>query len=214
MAAPAAKVTPKQQFLTELWDDNPIFRQVLGICSTLAVTNLMANTLLMCLGLVWATVMTNITVSALRAYTPQRVRMVVQVLIIACYVIVVDITIRAQFPDIHQVIGPYVGLIVTNCIVMGRAEAFACKNPVWPSLWDGLGASLGYSFVLMTIAFVRELLGFGTLFGVAVWGRELWWHQWTIMVMPPGAFFVLAVVVWIARGHALRREAEREEKKK
>jgi Na+-transporting NADH:ubiquinone oxidoreductase subunit D len=213
MAAPAVSVTPKRQFLTELWDDNPIFRQVLGICSALAVTNLMFNTLLMCLGLVWAVVMTNITVSALRHYTPQRVRMVVQVLIIACYVIIVDITIRAQFPDIHQVIGPYVGLIVTNCIVMGRAEAFACKNPVWPSLWDGLGAGLGYSAVLMTIAFVRELLGFGTLFGIEVWGKALWWHQWTIMVMPPGAFFVLAVVTWIARGHALRREAAKEAKK-
>jgi Na+-transporting NADH:ubiquinone oxidoreductase subunit D len=205
MAAPArvnAKVTLKSQ----LWDDNPICRQVLGICSALAVTNLMFNTLLMCLGLTFAAVMTNVTVSALRSYTPQRVRMMVQVLIIACYVILVDITIRAAYPEIHRVIGPYVGLIITNCILMGRAEAFASKNKVWPSLCDGLGAGLGYSGVLMTIALVREVLGFGTVFGLPLTGRVPWAYSWTIMVMPPGAFFVLAIVVWVVRGIALRRE--------
>jgi Na+-transporting NADH:ubiquinone oxidoreductase subunit D len=207
MAAPAAKVNPKKQLLTEVWEDNPIFRQVLGICSALAVTNRMFNTLLMCLGLVWATVMTNVTVSALRRYTPPRVRMIVQVIIIACYVIIVDITIRALFPDIHRVIGPYVGLIITNCIIMGRAEAFASKNPVWPSLCDGLGAGLGYTGVLMTIALVREVLGFGTFFGMALPAREVWWHSWTIMVMPPGAFFVLAAITWACRGYAMRAEA-------
>ena len=206
MAAPAQPATPKQALKAQIWDDNPVCRQVLGICSALAVTNLMANTLLMCLGLIWATVMTNVTVSLLRRYTPQRVRMMVQVLIIACYVILVDITIRALYPDIHKVIGPYVGLIITNCIIMGRAEAFASKNKVWPSACDGLGAGFGYSAVLMTIALIREVLGFGTVFGFAVPWRETWWHSWTIMVMPPGAFFVLAVVVWIVRDIALRRE--------
>jgi Na+-transporting NADH:ubiquinone oxidoreductase subunit D len=206
MAAPTARVNAKTQFLEQVWAENPIFRQVLGICSALAVTNLMFNTLLMCLGLIWTVVMSNVTVSLLRNHTPQRVRMMVQVLIIACYVIIVDIVIRAQFPDIHRVIGPYVGLIITNCIIMGRAEAFANKNPVWPAFWDGLGAGLGYSAVLMAIAVVREVLGFGTFFGADVWGKDIWWHQWTIMVMPPGAFFVLAVIVWMCRSYALKKE--------
>ena len=212
MAVPAQPATPRQALKAQIWDDNPICRQVLGICSALAVTNLMANTLLMCLGLIWTAVMTNVTVSLLRRYTPQRVRMMVQVLIIACYVILVDITIRALYPDIHKVIGPYVGLIITNCIIMGRAEAFASKNNVWASACDGLGAGFGYSAVLMTIALIREVLGFGTVFGLAVPWRETWWHSWTIMVMPPGAFFVLAVVVWIVRDIALRREDKGDKK--
>jgi Na+-transporting NADH:ubiquinone oxidoreductase subunit D len=200
---PAAAVNPKRALLAQLWDDNPIFRQVLGICSALAVTNLMFNTLLMCIGLIWTATMTNLTVSALRRFIPERVRMMTQVLIIACYVIVVDVAMHAAYPDIHRVIGPYVGLIVTNCIVMGRAEAFARNHRVWPSVCDGLGAGLGYSAVLMLVAVVREALGFGTVFGSRVFtGLE----SWVIMVMPPGAFFILAVLVWIARAYALKRE--------
>ncbi len=199
MPLPGAKINPKVALLKQLWTENPVFRQVLGICSALAVTNLMFNTLLMCVGLVWTTVMTNITVSALRNYIPQRVRMMVQVLIIACYVIIVDIVLQARYPEIHRVIGAYVGLIITNCIIMGRAEAFASRNPVWPSFCDGLGSGLGYSGVLMTIALVREVLGFGSVFGMTLPGTEIWWHSWTIMIMPPGAFFVLAIIVWIAR---------------
>ncbi len=116
-------------FIKNLWNDNPVFRQVLGICSTLAVTNLLKNTLLMCGGLIFATALSSWTLSLMRAYVPKQVRMMVQVLIIAAYVIIVDIFIRAQYPDIHKTIGPYIGLIITNCIIMGRAEAFASKNP-------------------------------------------------------------------------------------
>jgi Na+-transporting NADH:ubiquinone oxidoreductase subunit D len=211
MPQSVAKVNAKTALVKQLWEENPIFRQVLGICSALAVTNLMFNTLLMCLGLIWTAVMTSVTVSALRNYIPQRVRMMVQVLIIACYVIIVDIAIQAIYPDVHRVIGPYVGLIITNCIIMGRAEAFASKNPVGPSLCDALGSGLGYSGVLMTIALIREALGFGTLFGWVLPGRDVWWHSWTIMVMAPGAFFVLALIVWAARSHALRIEAAAEQ---
>ena len=206
--------TARRALITELWDDNPVFRQVLGICSSLAVTNLMFNTLLMCLGLVWATALTSATVSALRSYTPPRVRMIVQVLLAAVYVIIVDIGIRAWFPDIHRVIGPYVGLIITNCIIMGRAEAYAAKHSVLPSLFDGIGAGLGYSGVLMTVALIREVLGFGTVFGLPLPGRDVWWHQWTIMVMPPGAFFILALIVWAARAHAMRLDAAKPAKEK
>ncbi|MBI9021102.1 MAG: NADH:ubiquinone reductase (Na(+)-transporting) subunit D [Verrucomicrobia bacterium] len=192
--------------IKNLWSDNPVFRQVLGICSTLAVTNLLKNTLLMCGGLVFTAGLSSLTISLLRNYIPKQVRMMVQVLIIAAYVIIVNIFIRARFPDIHKTIGPYVGLIITNCIIMGRAEAFASKNPAWPSLLDGIGAGLGYSLILVFIAIVREALGFGTLMGFALPFRDIWWYQWTIMVMPPGAFFMLALVAWFGNAYVLKKE--------
>lgn len=194
-------------FVMNLWRENPVFRQVLGICSTLAVTNLLKNTVLMCAGLVCTTALSSFTVALLREYTPKQIRMMVQVLIIAAYVIIVGIVMKAFFPEVHKLIGPYVGLIITNCIIMGRCEAFAAKNAPWPSFLDGLGAGLGYSLVLVVIAVIRETMGFGTLFGMPLPARELWWHPWTIMIMPPGAFFMLALVAWF--GNARVRAAER-----
>ena len=191
---------PGRVFIKGLWAENPIFRQVLGVCSTLAVTNLLANTLFMCLGVIFVTSLSNLTISALRNLIPKRIRMIVQVLIIASYVMMVDIFIKAFSPDIHRFIGPYVGLIITNCIIMGRAEAFASQNRPWISFLDGIASGLGYSFVLIAIALIREPLGFGTILGYVLPARDLWWHQWTIMVMPPGAFFMLGTVTWIARG--------------
>lgn len=191
--------TPKQIFIKGIWKDNPVFRQVLGICSSLAVTNLLTNTLFMAFGVMFVTAFSNMTVSALRNHIPARIRMIVQVLIIASYVMIVDILIKAVNPDIHRFIGPYVGLIITNCIIMGRAEAFASQNTPWLSFLDGLAMGIGYSLVLIVIALVREPLGFGTLLGMPLPGRDIWWHQWTIMVMAPGAFFMLAIVTWISR---------------
>ncbi len=180
-----------------MWDDNPIYRQILGICSTLAVTNLLLNTLVMDVGLIVATALSSATVSALRHYTPKSVRMMAQVLIIAAYVILIDLMIKAYLPDISEALGPYVGLIITNCIIMGRAEAFAAKNGPWLSFLDGLGCGIGYSAILLIIAFFRELLGFGSLFGYPVLPADM--TRWTIMVMPPGAFFMLALVIWFFR---------------
>ena len=198
-----------QALIKNLWQENPVFRQMLGICSTLAVTNLMKNTVLMCAGLVFTVTLSNVTVSIIRKYIPKQVRMMVQVLIIAAYVIIVDITMRAYFPEVHRLIGPFVGLIITNCIIMGRCEAFASQNPPWPSFLDGLGAGLGYSAVLILIALVREPMGFGELFGVPL---PAWipWHRWTIMVMPPGAFFMLALIGWFGIATS-RAKAEAEE---
>jgi len=195
--------------ISNLWNENPVFRQMLGICSTLAVTNLLKNTLLMCGGLVFTAGLSSLTISLLRNYIPKQVRMMVQVLIIAAYVIIVDTFIRAQFPDIHKTIGPYVGLIITNCIIMGRAEAFASKNPAWPSLLDGIGAGLGYSLILVAIAVVREVMGFGTLMGYELPGKEIWWYQWTIMVMPPGAFFMLALMAWFGNSYVLKKQGDK-----
>jgi Na+-transporting NADH:ubiquinone oxidoreductase subunit D len=199
---------PLGAMLTQMWDENPVFKQVLGICSALAVTNRMFNTLLMCGGLIWATTMSSLTVSLLRDYIPRRVRIMVSVLIIAVYVIVVDIVLRAFFTEIHKDIAAYVGLIITNCIVLGRLEAFAGKSRPLPAMFDGLGAGLGYSAILMLVALLREFLGFGTLFGYEIVGAWMARNnaQWVIMITPPGAFFVLAMWVWGARSISLRRE--------
>ncbi len=180
-----------------LWFNNPIFIQILGICSTLAVTNLLTNTLIMTLGVTFTAAFSNLTIAFMKEWIPRKVRMIVQVLIISFYVIIVDILLRAFLPEISKSLGPYVGLIITNCILMGRAEAFAQSNPPLPAFWDGLTSGIGYMWVLMVIAFVRELLGFGTLFGIPV--TPSWFPQWTIMVMAPSAFFLVAILLWIAK---------------
>ena len=203
MASTYGKIL-KDGLLTE----NPIFRQVLGICSALAVTNLVVNTFFMGFGVTVATALTSFTISLLRNYIPVRIRMIVQVVIIACYVMMIDILIKAVAPDIHRFIGPYVGLIITNCIIMGRAEAFASQNKPLPALVDGLANGLGYTSVLVAIAVIREIMGFGTVLGYVLPARDLWWHQWTIMVMPPGAFFMLAIMTWIARARLSKEEAK------
>ena len=196
----ARETALQKAVLDGLWRDNPVFRQVLGICSALAVTNLLLNTAVMCVALAFTTALSSWTVSALRAWTPRHVRMMAQTLFIAFYVIIVDIVLKAYWPEMSANLGPYVGLIITNCIVMGRCEAYANLNRPLPSFVDGLFSGFGYSVVLMTIAFFRELLGMGTLFGrpVPFFSSGLW-DKWTIMVMPPGAFFTLACVIWFFR---------------
>lgn len=178
-----------------MWTENQVLRQILGICSSLAVTNLMSNSLVMGLGLVFATTLSSLTLSLLRNYIPRRIRMIIQVLIISFFVILVDIFIKATMPTISKALGPYVGLIITNCIIMGRLEAYAAKNPPIPSMLDGLFAGLGYTAVLLVIATIREYVGFGTLFGYNL--NFLGFETWTIMVMPPAAFFLIAVLIWI-----------------
>jgi Na+-transporting NADH:ubiquinone oxidoreductase subunit D len=189
--------TSIQIFKDGLWRDNPVLRQILGICSTLAVTNLLVNTMVMNAGLIFTLCMSSLTVSLLRNYTPMRIRMMVQTLIIASYVIIVDVVIKAYLPDISEALGPYVGLIITNCIIMGRCEAFARNNPPWPSFFDGVAVGLGYAFVLTLIALIREPLGFGTLFGYRIMPDGF--TPWTIMIMAPGAFFMLGLFVWVVR---------------
>lgn len=195
-------------FKNGIWDENAIFKQVIGICSALAVTNLMLNSLIMGIGLMFVTAFSELTVSIIRKFTPKHIRMMVQVLIISVYVIILDIFLQAYYPEMSKALGPYVGLIITNCIIMGRCEAFAQNNPPVPSFFDGLASGAGYTLILLLIAFVRELLGFGTLFGIRILGD--WWTNWTIMVMPPGAFFVLAVTVWIARSISPEKEDDKE----
>ncbi|TVR90662.1 MAG: NADH:ubiquinone reductase (Na(+)-transporting) subunit D [Spirochaetaceae bacterium] len=195
--------TPTVILKDNVWTSNPIFMQVLGICSALAVTNLLVNTWIMTLGVVGVTAMSNLTVSLVKSFMPRKVRMMVQTLIIAFYVIIVDILLRAYLPDISRALGPYVGLIITNCIIMGRAEAFAQSNPPLISIWDGLTSGLGYMGVLLAIALVRELLGFGTLFGYQVMPNGF--EPWIIMVLPPSAFFLLGILIWIAKSIMIKQ---------
>lgn len=184
----------KEIFITSAFTENSVWRQILGICSALAVTNLMRNSLIMGLGVIFTLAFANLTISIIRAWTPRSVRMMVQTLIIASYVIIVDIFLKANLPDISKQLGPYVGLIITNCILMGRAEAFASQNKPFDSFIDGIGAGVGYTLVLLLISFVRELFGFGSIFGFTVLGS--WWTKWSIMVMAPSAFFILAIIIW------------------
>ena len=197
--------SPSVILKNNVWHNNPVFVQILGICSTLAVTNNLTNTFIMTLALVFVTALTNVTVSLIKTLIPRKVRMIVQTLIIAFYVIIVDILLRAYLPEISKALGPYVGLIITNCIIMGRAEAFAQANGPLPSLWDGVTSGLGYMWVLMIIAVVRELLGFGTLFGVPVLPDSF--TKWTIMVMAPSAFFLLGTFLWVVKSIMLRKGA-------
>lgn len=189
----------------DLWKNNPVTVQILGICSTLAVTNIFLNTLIMGLGLIFVTAFSSLTVSLLRNIIPARVRMMVQTLIIASFVVMVDIALKAYVPDISRALGPYVGLIITNCIIMGRLEAFASSNKPGIAFIDGMMSGVGYSYVLLIIAFFRELLGFGTILGFEVMnpfmhsiGYSEGWIQWAFMIMAPGGFFMLALFIWIS----------------
>lgn len=182
-------------FKAGIYKNNPVFRQILGICSSLAVTNLLVNSFVMGVGLMFVTAFSSLTVSVVRMFTPKHIRMMVQTLIISAYVIILDIFLKAYFPALSKSLGPYVGLIITNCIIMGRAEAFAQNNKPFISFFDGLIMGLGYTLVLMAVAFVRELLGFGTLFGIQILGEG--WVNWTLMIMPPGAFFMIGIVIWV-----------------
>lgn len=188
---------PKQILSDGLFRNNPILVQVLGICSTLAVTNVLKNTVVMCVALTGVLVVSGALVSLLRRWIPPRIRMMIEILVIATSVILVDITLRAYLPEMSRQLGAYVGLIITNCIVMGRSEAFAISNPPGAAALDGLASGLGYSMILLLIAVIREPLGFGTIWGIPVMGAN--WTNWSIMVMAPGAFFVLAGIIWVVK---------------
>ena len=191
---------------TQLFAENQVLRQVLGICSSLAVTNSMSNSLVMGLGLSFVTALSSMTLSAMREIIPHRVRMLAQTLVIAVYVILVDLFLKAYLPDISKTLGPYVGLIITNCIIMGRAEAYAQKNPPVPALIDGFFAGLGYTGVLLIISLIREVLGFGTVFGMNI--NFAGFQTWTIMIMPPAAFFIIGALIWFLGARAAKKTAK------
>jgi Na+-transporting NADH:ubiquinone oxidoreductase subunit D len=189
----------KKNLLTE----NMVVIQILGICSALAVTSTMINTLIMTTGVVFTTGLSSFTLSLINPLIPRRVRMIIQVLVISLFVIIVDIVLRAYLPAASRSLGPYVGLIITNCIIMGRAEAFAQANPPFPSLLDGITAGMGYMGVLILISAIRELLGFGTLLGIRILPDNF--ITWTIMLTPPSAFFLIGLLIWLVKTLLMRK---------
>jgi len=180
-----------------VWRDHPIFSMLLGICSALAVSNRVENALAMSAGVAFVLLATALLISLLRNFIPQRIRMITYMLTIASFVIIVDKVLKAFYPAISESIGPYVGLIITNCIIMGRCEAFYIQNTIFQSVLDAGANAIGYAYTLVSIACVREFLGFGTILRLEIMPQAA--TRWVVMAMAPGAFFVLAIFIWITR---------------
>ena len=196
------KTKNRQALIDPLFNDNPIAMQVLGICSALAVTTKLETSVVMSAAVIGVMTLSNLFVSLLREKIPPSIRIIVQLTIIASLVIVTDQILRAFLYDISKQLSVFVGLIITNCIVMGRAEAFAMQNPPTSSFLDGLGNALGYSIVLITVGFFRELLGSGKLFGYEVLPLLAdggWYQPNGLMVLAPGAFFLIGAFIWVLR---------------
>ncbi len=207
----------RETVLNGIVKENPIVYQVLGICSLLAVTNRLESAIMMGLALIFVTGMSNLMISALRSFIPNRIRMIAEVAIIATFVIFFDQCLKAFYWDMSKQLGPYVGLIITNCIVMGRAEAFALQNPPLVSLFDGIANGIGYSIMLIAVAVCREFVGTGTIvvFGAniaAVFGlaslTDVGYVKNLIFVLAPGAFFVAGTLIWIITAVTLRNVPE------
>lgn len=185
-----------------MWDNNPITFQVLGICSALAVTVQLKTALVMCAALTFVLALSNVIISLLRNMIPSKIRIIVELTIISSLVILADQFLKAYMYDMSKQLSIFVGLIITNCIVMGRAEAYAMANPPWKSFLDGLGNSFGYSCILILVAIGREVLGSGTLLGFSVIPQSLYdmgYVNCGVMVLAPGAFFLLGFIIWIQR---------------
>lgn len=184
-------------FRAGLWTEQPISCAVLGICSSLAVTNRVDNAIAMGLGVTFVLVAIALTLSIMRSLIPMRVRLMSYMITISTFVIIVDKVLKAGFPEISTAMGPYVGLIITNCILLGRAEAFYSQNGPRLSALDAIANGMSYSLTLIVVAVVRELLGFGTLLGFRVMPSA--WENWVLMSLAPGAFFLLGIFLWIIR---------------
>jgi Na+-transporting NADH:ubiquinone oxidoreductase subunit D len=192
----------KDTLLEPIVANNPVALQILGICSALAVTSSMKVAFVMCLALTTVAAFANLFVSIIRNHIPNSIRIIVQMTIIASLVIVVDQVLKAVAYDISKQLSVFVGLIITNCIVMGRAEAFAMKNPPMASFYDGIGNGLGYSMILMVVAFFRELFGAGKLWGYEVLSLTTdggWYVANGMMLMAPSAFFLIGLLIWVIR---------------
>ena len=198
MAAPKTK----DVLFDPLVKNNPIALQVLGICSALAVTTGLTNSVIMAIAVVVVTACSNATVSLIRDYIPSSIRIIIQMTVIASLVIVVDQLLQALAYEETKNISVFVGLIITNCIVMGRAEGFAMKNPPLISFYDGIGNALGYGLILIIVGFFRELLGSGKLFGIPVLPLTTeggWYEANGLMLLPPSAFFIIGGIIWVIR---------------
>ncbi len=195
-------------FIKGLWRDNPVFVQVLGMCPVLAVTNTVINSVVMGLATTFVLLMSSIFVSTFRKLIPKQVRIASFILIIATFVTMADYVIQAVSLEVHQSLGAFISLIVVNCLILGRAEAFSSKNTVGKSMLDAVGMGVGFTFALLCLGVVREVLGNGTFAGVSVFGPHF--EPWVVMILPGGAFFVLGA--WLLLFNWMReRKKQREE---
>jgi Na+-transporting NADH:ubiquinone oxidoreductase subunit D len=192
-----------------LTDNNPVTIQVLGICSALAITVQVEQGVVLGLAVIFVLVLGNLIISLLRNMIPSRIRIIVQLVVVASLVIVVNEVLKAFMPDVSEKLSVFVGLIITNCIIMGRFEAFAMANKPWPSIMDGIGNGLGYAGLLVLVAFFRELFGSGSLYGIKVLGSNIPGEEWglytmgyennNMMILPPMALVIVGVIIWVQR---------------
>ena len=198
-----------QTFQKPLVEANPVSVAVLGICSALAVTTKIIPSIVMVLAMTFVLTFSNVVISLLRHVIPKNIRIIVELVVISSLVILADELLQAFMFDISKQLSVFVGLIITNCIIMGRAEAFALANGPWLSFWDGIGNGLGYGYILVVVAFFRELLGAGTLFGIKVIPQlfyDLGYVDMGIMLLPPGVFVIIGLLVWAQNVWVMRRK--------
>jgi electron transport complex protein RnfE len=197
-------------FLRGLWEENPVFVMLLGMCPVLAVTNSAINALAMGLASTFVLVASNSLVSLMRHFIPKQVRIATYIIIIATFVTMVDYAIQAISLDLYNALGAFIQLIVVNCMILGRAEAYASKQPLGATIINGLGIGAGFTLALLSLGTVREILGSGSLFGVALFGESF--QPWVVMVLPPGGFFVLGawllIFAWVGQHRQQRTEQE------
>lgn len=201
----AAPTTAAGVLTRGLWHENPVLVQTLGLCSALAVTNAVANSLAMGLATTFVLVSSSIIVSSLRKLIPHQIRITTYILIIATFLAVADMMLEAIVPDVHKAMGPYIALIVTNCIVLGRQEAFASRQPVGRSILDALGSGGGFTIALLMMGIPREVLGNGTFLGFHVMPTSF--EPWVVMMLPPGGFFMIGFLLLAANWRDLRARA-------
>ncbi len=208
MSAQAENKNNYEEFLKGLWKENPVFIAVLGMCPALAVTNSAINALAMGLATTFVLVCSSILVSLFRNIIPKQVRITSYIVIIATFVTVTDFVMAGFTPQVHKELGAFIALIVVNCLILGRQEAFASKNTLGLSIADGLGMSAGFTFALLCIGIIREILGNGTLFGFGLFGEGF--EPWIVMILPPGGFFALGFLLlffnWFTEWRKKRRE--------
>ncbi|MGM9853260.1 MAG: NADH:ubiquinone reductase (Na(+)-transporting) subunit D [Muribaculaceae bacterium] len=200
----AEKVKNSAVFFNPLSKDNPVIVQVLGICSALAVTAKLEPAIVMGISVIAVLAFSSVIISLIRKTIPVNVRIIVQLVVVAALVVIVNQLLEAYAYDVSRQLSVFVGLIITNCILMGRLEAFALQNRPWPSFLDGVGNGLGYAIILIIVAFFRELLGSGTLFGVQVIPQALYdagYMNNGLMILPPMALIVVACIIWAHRAH-------------
>jgi electron transport complex protein RnfE len=200
--------TPKQDFVRGIWNENPVLIQMLGLCPALAVTNTVANSLAMGLATFFVLTGSSLLISTFKKFIPHEVRISTYILVIATFVTIADMSLEAIVPEIHKALGAFIALIVVNCMILGRQEAFSSKRPVGRSLLDAFGTGIGFIIAMVMMGSVREILGNGSFLGVSIFGPN--YEPWLVFVLPPGGFltigFILLTMNWIERKRKQRSE--------